>query len=192
MFSPQQLFLLSECIREAAGVDGCCVEAGCAFGATTVFLKKFMEGEHIDKDYVAIDTFQGFVEEHSAYEISNRSKDKEIFSAFSENKKTWYDYSLRLGGIDKVRSIEVDVTKFDFSTIAPIAFCLVDVDLFLAIADVLPKIYASLSRGGIIVVDDCKKDTDWDGALEAYLQFMSKLGLPAEIRCEKLGLIRKL
>ncbi|MGA7623528.1 MAG: hypothetical protein WB630_12720 [Candidatus Acidiferrales bacterium] len=63
---------------------------------------------------------------------------------------------MTLHGIKRVKSVEDDVTKFDFSTIAPIAFCLLDVNLYKPISDVLPKIHGNMSPGGIIVVDDRK------------------------------------
>ena len=59
MFNPHQLVFLTECIKSVANVAGCFVEVGCAHGATTVFLNKFMNVERIKRDYYAIDTFSG-------------------------------------------------------------------------------------------------------------------------------------
>jgi O-methyltransferase len=75
-------------------------------------------------------------------------------------------------GVKRVKSIESDVTKFDFSAIAPIAFCLLDVDLYRPIKDVLPKIYGAMSPGWIVIVDDCKAAELWDSALQAYEEFV--------------------
>src|ERR1700738_5355018 len=55
---------------------GCVVEAGCAYGATTAYLNKFMTSKQppIQRDYFAIDTFSGFLHHHSSYEISKRGQ----------------------------------------------------------------------------------------------------------------------
>jgi hypothetical protein len=97
---------------------------------------------------------------------------------------------MTLHGVKRVKSIECDVTKFDFSAIAPIAFCLLDVDLYEPIKDVLPKIYGAMSPGGIIVVDDCKATELWDGTLQAYEEFVQQKGFLKEITAEKPGIIR--
>jgi hypothetical protein len=93
-------------------------------------------------------------------------------------------------GAIRVKSIQRDVTKFDFSAITPIAFCLLDVDLYKPIKDALPKIYDSMSPGGIIVVDDCRAPNLFDGALQAYDELVESKALPKKIAVEKLGIIR--
>jgi hypothetical protein len=211
MFSPAQLIFLTDCLRKAADVPGCCVEAGCAQGATTVFLRKFMDDEGIRKDYISIDTFSGFTTEHTDYEVEQRGKPRAAMTPsrqsdgsapsrpgvrqnigdFGSNKKSWYDYTIHLEGVGGVRSVEMDVTKFDFKSIAPIAFCLLDVDLYLPVRDALPKIYDVLSPNGIIVVDDCREGGAYDGALEAYRDFVGANHLTEDIRLGKLGLITK-
>jgi O-methyltransferase len=190
MFTPKQLVFLTEYVKSVDKVPGCFVEAGCAYGATTVFLNKFMIGEGIERDYYAIDTFSGFVDEHAEHEIKSRGKPLSLTRNFTDNKRAWFDRSMIQHGVKRVKSIESDVTKFDFSAIAPIAFCLLDVDLYRPIKDVLPKIYGAMSPGGIIIVDDCKAAELWDGALQAYEEFIQQRGLPREIAAEKLGTIR--
>ena len=189
MYEPVQLIELAECVRSVARVPGCFVEAGCAYGATTVFLNRLMDNIGLDRDYYAIDTFSGFVEEHAQYEITERGKPSRLRREFNENKKSWFDRSMRMHDVARVKSVQADIAQFDFNAIAPVA-CLLDVDLFKPIRDALPKIHAAMSPGGIIVIDDCKPDNIWDGALEAYESYISDRGLPREIKCEKLGIIR--
>jgi SAM-dependent methyltransferase len=191
MFSPQQLIFMTECIKGIREIDGCFLEAGCAFGATTVFLNKFMQNEGIEKDYISIDTFSGFVKDQYEFEINHRNKRKRIQYSFSENKKAWYDYSVSRENISNVRSFSIDITKYDFLSIGPISFCLLDVDLYLPVKDVLPKIYAQMAPGGIIIVDDCKENCDWDGSYLAYQEFCHQKGFQEEIHYGKLGVIRK-
>jgi len=59
------------------------------------------------------------------------------------------------------------------------------------VRDALPKIYQQLAPGGIIVVDDCSPGGNWDGALQAYQEYCASASIPVDIRCGKLGLVRK-
>jgi hypothetical protein len=190
MFEPRQLAFLVDCVKSLSSVPGSFDEAGCAYGATTVFLNKVIREEGVPRKYYAINTFSGFVPEHSQHEIDFRSKPKMLHEAFSENKKRWFDRTMSLHGLSSVQSIQADITTVDFGALAPIAFCLVDVDLYLPIKDVLPKLGAAMARGGIVVVDDCERGKLWDGALQAYEEFVSERGIPAEVVAEKLGVLR--
>lgn len=191
MFEPQQLRFLMDCIQNTASVNGCCVEAGCAKGDTTAFLRRWMDDLGIKKEYIAIDTFSGFPVNHTEYESSHRGKPRTIRDAFTLNKRSWFDYSLKLANVTNVKSIEADVADFDFDGISPISFCLLDVDLYLPIKQCLPNIYRNMSRGGIIVVDDCQSDNIYDGAMQAYHEFMTSIGAQQRIECGKLGVISK-
>jgi O-methyltransferase len=192
MFSPAQLMFLADCVTSVSAVPGSFVEVGCAYGATTVFLNKFMNDNPklVRRNYYAIDTFRSFVVEHADYEIQNRGKPSSIKKRFKENKKAWFDKSMAVHGVKRVNSIECDATQFDLSCVAPIAFCLIDVDLYIPIKDLLPKVFSVMSSGGIIIVDDCQPDQMWDGALQAYQEFTGERNLPAEIVLEKLGIVR--
>jgi O-methyltransferase len=192
MFSPAQLMFLADCITSVSAVPGSFVEVGCAYGATTVFLNKFMNDnpELVRRNYYAIDTFRSFVVEHADYEMQNRGKPSSIKKRFKENKKAWFDKSMAVHGVKRVNSIECDATQFDLSSVAPIAFCLIDVDLYIPIKELLPKVFSMMSSGGIIIVDDCQPDQMWDGALQAYQEFTGERNLPAEIVLEKLGIVR--
>jgi O-methyltransferase len=193
MFSPAQLIFLADCVRSVSNVPGSFVEVGCAYGATTVFLNKYMNdnAQLVERNYYAIDTFRSFVAEQADYEIQNRGKSPSIKKRFKENKKAWFDKSMAVHGVKRVKSIECDATQFDLSSVAPIAFCLIDVDLYIPIKDLLPKVFSAMSSGGIIIVDDCQPDQMWDGALQAFQEFARERDLPAEIVLEKLGIVRR-
>jgi O-methyltransferase len=191
MFSPQSLVTLTRCIEETKDVPGCYVEAGCAYGATTVFLNKFMHHAGISKRYIAIDTFSGFVEEQADHETEKFGKPNALAHFFSVNKKAWYDYKLACDGVKGVESVESDVMRFNFAAIAPIAFCLIDVDLYLPVKDILPKIYSCLAPGGIIVTDDCNPTHLWNGAYHAYMEFMQAQELEPQIENGVLGIVKK-
>jgi SAM-dependent methyltransferase len=204
-FGPTQLIFLTECITSVSAVSGSFVEAGCAYGATTVFLNKFMDEMNIIRDcYYALDTFSGFQKEHVDYEVSRGRKSLgrwrnlanvyhsyDLRSLFGDNDQSWFNKIMKLNGITRVKSLKTDVSNFDFSIIAPIAFCLLDVDLYIPIRDSLPRIYDAMSPGGVLIVDDCRPNDMWDGALRAYEEFIKAKGIPREIVYEKLGVIRK-
>jgi SAM-dependent methyltransferase len=191
MFSPNQLIFLTQCLEATRDVPGCYAEIGCAYGRTTAFLRKFMDENGIVRTYYALDTFNGFVPEHLDYEANRRNKDRTVDRWFVNNKKAWFDHSLKVSNVGSVVSIECDATQFDFVSIGPIAFALLDVDLYVPIANLLPKLYENLSPGGMILVDDCAPHEHWDGALEAYEQFVSRNGMAHRIMLDKLGVITK-
>jgi len=202
-YGPTELIFLTDCVSSVSAIPGTFVEAGCAYGATTVFLNKFMEERNINRDYYAIDTFSGFNKTHLAYEarqgrrlVGQWSNSRGVHhrynlrSLFSDNRQSWFDKTMQFHGIAQVRSVKEDVSHFDFSTIAPIAFCLLDVDFYLPIKESLPKIYNAMAPGGVLIVDDCRPNDQWDGALRAYEEFVEEKGMRREIVCEKLGLVR--
>jgi O-methyltransferase len=191
MFEPDQLIQLCGCIDRVRDVPGLFIEAGCAYGYTTVFLKKYMKRIGLVREYWALDTFSGFVADHVAFEVDERRKSDLFYrDSFALNSKATFQRSLRWQGIEDVRAIECDVSTFEFEP--PIAFCLLDIDLYLPIKLALPKIYDALSPGGIIVVDDCSTDDErWDGALQAYQEFVTERNLPTAITGSKLGLVTK-
>ena len=135
MYSPAELMFLSGCLSSIESVRGSVVEAGCAYGATTVWLAKYMDDHAIERNYYALDTFSGFPRDHVAYERGERNKSAEVKrimqSSFGDNKQAWFDKQISLHDISRVRSIQCDVRTFDFTTLSPIAFCLLDVDLYL-------------------------------------------------------------
>jgi predicted O-methyltransferase YrrM len=193
MMTPAQLCFLCQCIEKTREVPGQVVEVGCALGTTTIFLNKYMDAQNIDKRYICVDTFSGFVAEDINYEVTKRGKRADQLTTFQVNKKSWFDGTMAMNGITRVQSIKADINKLDFSMLGDIAFCLLDVDLYRPIAHALPYLFSALSPGGIIVVDDCyPRHARWDGADQAYKMFMERMSLPPRAVFNKLGGIEKL
>lgn len=190
MYEPDQLLFLCQCIEQVKDVPGAFMEIGCAKGHTTVFLNRFMDRLGMERKYFAIDTFSGFTESDIRYETKQRNKSHH-YGDFRVNDKKWFDHTMKMNAIGRVESWKGDAKNFDFSQAGPIAFCLLDVDLYEPTRDILPRVYERLAPGGIIVIDDCKVDSKWDGALYAYQEFVSKRGLQENILCDKLGFIKK-
>jgi predicted O-methyltransferase YrrM len=195
MFSPTELMYLAGSIGSLQEVPGSIVEAGCAYGATTVWLNQYMDELGIDRSYYALDTFSGFAPDHIEYESAVRLKSAEVrrqlTTTFADNRQSWFDKQMQLHNIQRVHSIQCDVGEYDFGLLAPIAFCLLDVDLYLPIKSALPRIYDALALGGMIIVDDCWADEKWNGALQAYEEFTFNRGLERRIVSRKLGVISR-
>ncbi len=195
MYRPEQLWFLCEALRSTADVEGNIAEIGCAFGNTTIFLNFYMDDIGLEKPYYAVDTFSGFVDDDIDVEVNDFGKGaySDIYeNEFSLNDQAWFDLAMKKSKIRRVQSIKADVNVYDLSTLAPLSFCLLDVDLYRPIKKALPELYASMSPGGLIVVDDCDADFEvWEGADRAYKEFMQTLGRAPDIRHQKLGLIRK-
>lgn len=193
MYDPHQLLQICRCIDSVKNVEGSFVEIGCAYGRTTAFLCKYIRSLGITSEYLAMDTFAGFTDAAIAHEVTTRGKPgKAIANSFRLNRKAWVEAGLRDLELENVRLEQGDCTNFDFDKIKPIAFVLVDVDLYLPISIILPRIYESMSAGGVIVVDDCQlEDGRWDGAYQAFNEFTQQRGLPGEIVADKLGIIVK-
>jgi SAM-dependent methyltransferase len=188
-----QLCFLCTCLDKCRDKRGKFIEIGCASGATTVFLNKYMDSQRIDKEYICIDTFSGFVRDDIEYEVSIRGKQSSILStSFGANKKKWFDATMTMNNITRVKSIEADANKFDFSQIGEIAFCLLDVDLYQPTKTALISVFRQLSGGGMIVIDDCNDNNVYDGAYQAYIEFTKEMNIPVKIVLDKLGIIEKL
>jgi O-methyltransferase len=190
MFSPSQLGFLCEQITRTSGVPGSILEVGCAFGATTVFLNRHIDTLGINVDYHAIDTFDGFTETDISGEYA-RGRQYRYETDFRENSKPWFDRTMRRNGVRRVTSFRGDAATFDYTTIAPFRFALVDVDLYRPVLAVLGAVYDLMSPGGTIVTDDCQEGGRWGGSYEAFKEFTRSRGLDASITDDQLGLITK-
>ena len=196
-FWPAELAFLCDQFEQSIRDGGIALEVGCAHGATSVFFNNHLtwaqkhKGLRQDVGYTCLDTFSGFTREHALYEQQHRGKSDVRYDAYQINSPEWFKYMLKLNGVSRVSVCQGDAAVFDYTTLEPIGFCLLDVDLYLPTKAALPHIYGQLRPGGLIVVDDCLPEQDYDGARQAYLEFMASLGREPEIHHRKFGLIRK-
>ena len=182
LFTPAQLAYLCSCLDRTRDVPGTIVEVGCAAGNTTVFLNKHLDSLESQKRYICIDTFEGFMTEDIRTEAERGKKMEEYTTAFAVNDKRWFDFTMASNNVTRVTSIKADAKTVDYTAYAPLSFCLVDVDLYEPVKAVLEKVHPLMSKGGIIVVDDCKANVAYDGALQAFQEFTSRRALPLDIR----------
>ena len=200
---PRQLCFLADSLNGVREVRGDIVEIGCAHGLTTTFLYEYMIHSGFKKNYVCIDTFDGFTENDLDYEFKERGNPhKWISGLFKDNDIDWFKESLANRSINDVKVIKADISQLPIDALPEyIAFCLLDVDLYKPVESGLEKVYERLSPGGIIVIDDCWISFDrpelqriteaYDGALAAYREFVKAHDLVEEVVEMKLGIIRK-
>ena len=192
-FRPKQLAFLVEMLDGVEEIPGSIVEVGCFTGATTIFLSEHLRDQGRSRRYVAIDTFAGFLHDDVEHEINVRGKtaDREAFATgFVLNDRNWVRRSLDLSGHSEVDLVEADAATLDYRRFAPIAFALIDVDLYRPVAAALAAIAPCMTKGGRIVVDDCRPDHAYDGALAAYTEWCRDSRRQPEIVHGKLGVIR--
>jgi len=67
----------------------------------------------------------------------------------------------------------------------------VDLDLYLPMKVALKEVFFCLSRGGILVADDCQPNINYDGALQAFTEFTKDHKLPLRIDLNRLGVAVK-
>ena len=189
MMSPSQLVVLCEKLARTAGVPGSILEVGCAFGATTVFLNRYIDELGINVDYYAIDTFRGF----TPADIEAERKLGRLYryeTCFRGNRKAWFDRTMRRNDVSRVTAFRADATEFDYTEIAPFRLVFIDVDLYRPVLETLRATYDLVSPGGTIIIDDCMQGGEWGGAYDAYIEFTKEKGLEPVIT-HWLGVITK-
>ncbi len=112
------------------------------------------------------------------------------YTTFTDNGLKWFKQTMRTNGISRVTAIQADVNQLDFAGINDISFCLVDVDLYRPVMSALEKVYERAASGAIIVVDDCQQNNVFDGAYEAYMEFVASKGLEPDLVLDKFGVIK--
>jgi O-methyltransferase len=191
MFSPSQLGFLVRCLDETESLGGSIVEVGCATGQTTVYLNRHLDEIASSRPYLCIDTFAGFTEDDIAHELHHRGKARDKLQGFRINRQEWFDRNLADNGVTRVTSYAADIKQFDLAGVAPkISFCLLDVDLYQPVKVGLERVYPRMVPGGIIVVDDVAENRTFDGAHQAYVEFMRAQRLEPDMRLHKLGVVR--
>jgi len=195
---PNQLVWLVDAINNtkenSSQTSGCVVEIGVARGMTSVFLMKHMKDIGDKRKYICIDTFSGFTPEDLSYEEESRGKEADLMKEFTYNDRTIFENNIKRNGFDNFEIYESDAAKFDFSKIPPIDVMLVDVDLYKPSLAILKNSMKFWSKPGYIMVDDVASfqagEGDlWDGALEAYEEFIAEHKIPSSIVGNKGGII---
>jgi predicted O-methyltransferase YrrM len=173
---PERLQYWLRTLIETADVGGAVLEVGCSVGGTAAFSSRMLRNLNIDKRYVCVDTFGGFVEDQFKDDVAlgNVPSNRGIFSA---NSLSLTRQILNQHGANHVELVQGDiVTLADSKLPGAISAALLDVDLALPIYEGLKKLYPRLAAGGAILIDDCPPNYDWQ-ARQGYERFCAEFGL---------------
>ena len=191
-FPPGQLAALIGVLDQGLRVPGSVVEVGCAYGHTTVLMAKHLAARSEVRRQICVDTFSGFTSEDATFEIEHRGKTVDYSTLYADVTMETFRRNLANNGVVGVEAIVADVNDFDFDRVGPVAFAFIDVDLYRPMKRAITECYDRLSPGGVIACDDCTTRLEaYDGALQAYTEFVEERGLPTEIIEGAMGILRR-
>jgi len=164
------------------------LEIGVARGMTTRFISEHISLNRLEVEYYCLDTFSSFTQEDLEFEEAHRGKSLSELRGFSYNDfSTW---KRNFSKFPFINAIQCDVGNFDFGCIPNgIDFVLLDVDLYLPTIKALRNMKEFLNDEAVILVDDVKDNNRWDGAYEAFFEFVKEEKLHYEIIGNKCGKI---
>ncbi len=171
MLEPIQLAEIINAIEEVKDIEGDICEIGVARGMTSRFICEHIASQKMNVKYYCLDTFAGFVQDDTEFEVSQRNKKaggKYYGFAYNDYRKWKSNFSK----FSFVEPVKCDVNSFDLQKIKPIKFLLLDVDLYRPTKSVLDRAATFMVGGGIIVVDDVLDNHIWDGSYLAFMEFV--------------------
>jgi len=174
--SPQRHYLWAHVLMQTRHVEGAVLEVGCWVGGTAVWCDRMLRIAGVDKPYIGIDTFSGFVEEQFEADVAIGTP-KRLRNTFSYNSLSAVRRSAAKLGAPDVRFVQGDIVSMPQDRLPQqVSACLVDVDLSQPVYAALAKVYPLLAPGGVILVDDCPPGDDYQ-AREGYQRFVQEQGL---------------
>ena len=188
---PVQLACLVGLIDQNTESNRIVCEIGVGRGYTSIFLLQHMRNTANPMKVVLIDMFSGSTQRSMAYEVSHRGKTKSDIDKFNGSSPRLFEQHLRRLGYDNFEVIAGDCEDVDWESLGPIAVARLDVDLYQPTKRTLERMWPHIIPGGACLVDDCKDGTPWDGALQAYTEFIEEHDMPFILVGNKGGLLRK-
>lgn len=173
---PERLYNYLDTLHRYRNVDGLILETGCNLGGTAILAYKFLQNIGVEKSYVCIDTFEGFL--HSQFDNDLHYGMSETYRhAYSANSVRLTRKILDQHGCKDVKLIRGDIVTMPSDNLPNrISVCLLDVDLSEPTYQGLKKIYERMSPGGKILIDDCPPDSHYKARL-GYQKFVKEAGL---------------
>jgi O-methyltransferase len=191
--TPGQMLVLMEALRDTDALPGDVIEVGVARGKTTLLLNKFLDEIGSSKKYFAVDTFGGFVAGDVDFEKVQRGKKGYSYRGFSYNDvNVWRKVVVERNALRRVVIIAQDIKTVEFDEQQRFTVAFLDVDLYLPTRAGLAKLWPRISPGGVVVVDDVSDSGPYDGANQAFDEFVSEHALRDwEKIPPKCGILRK-
>ncbi|HET9619057.1 MAG TPA: class I SAM-dependent methyltransferase [Pseudolabrys sp.] len=179
--APERLYLFMHHLIETQTVPGAVVEIGCNLGGSAIIARKMLRRLGMDKSYICIDTFDGFVDAQFVADTA-RGTPAGDRTMFSGNSRVLVGKIMDQHGCDDVTLIEGDVTTLPDDDLPDLcSVVLVDVDLTEPTLVSLERFWPRLAKGGVILVDDCAEHSSWKARI-AYERFCAGNGLPPVYR----------
>ena len=188
---PIQLACLVRLIENTRTEGGLVCEIGVGVGHTSVFLLEHLRSTGNPAEVILVDTFDGFTEGSIEYEVRNRDKNRSEIDVFKYGSAKLFEANIRRLGYDRFTVIAEDCQVVDGEALGPIAVALLDVDLYVPTKRTLERIWPNIVSGGGCLVDDCREGGPWDGAYQAYSEFVDEHQLPFLPVGRKGGLLVK-
>jgi O-methyltransferase len=139
-------------------VPGHIVEFGCYIGTTSLFIRRVLDQtKQSDREFHVYDSFEGLPEKGSK-DSNAAGIDFEAGKLFVSKKEFLQQF--RTAGLRAPASHKgwfSDITAAEVPE--PIAFAFLDGDFYDSIVDSLRLVWPKMSEGGIIVIDDYKRET---------------------------------
>lgn len=172
---PERLFVWMRTLVDTRDVPGAVVEIGCAAGGTAAVCDRMLRQIGVNKRYVCVDTFGGFVDEQFDVDVGLGTTER-VRHQFSANSVTLARRIVTGLGSPDIEFVQGDIVTLPAESLPDrISACLIDVDLSEPVYAALEKAYERLAPDGIIVVDDCAEGT-WK-AMDGYRRFIAAHGL---------------
>ena len=172
-------------------VPGDIAEIGCALGGTACIAAAAAKFYSPNKSYTCFDTFSGFVTEQLDTDIALGTPEA-VRRTYNSNSVALVRRILDMHDCQDVRLVEGDITKVSDSVFSDnYSVVLLDVDLSEPTYIALKRFYPKLSKGGVILIDDCRQEGNqrWKANL-GFQRFCQENGLAAEIR-NGFGVVEK-
>ena len=139
-------------------IEGHVVEFGCYAGTTSVFIRRLLNAyPNTIREFHVYDSFQGLPEK-SSQDTNAAGVDFEagkLFVSKAEFAKVFRNANLQLPVIHKGWFNELPESAVP----NPIAFAFLDGDFYTSIIDSLRLVWPRMNSGGILVVDDYRRET---------------------------------
>ncbi len=172
---PERLYLWMRTLLETKDLPGAVVEIGCAAGGTAALCDRMLRQVGVEKRYVCIDTFGGFVDEQFNVDVGLGTTER-VRHKFSANSPWLARRIVRGLGSPDIEFVQGDIVSLPANRLPDrISACLVDVDLSEPVHAAMEKTYERLVPGGMIIVDDCAEGI-WK-AKDGYRRFVRASGL---------------
>jgi O-methyltransferase len=179
--APERLYLFLHHLIETRDVPGPIIEIGCNLGGTAIIARRMLRGLGIDKPYICIDTFDGFIDEQFAVDEALGTP-AEVHDLFSGNSKELVTKILRRHQCDDIELRQGDITTLPDDALPDgCSAVLIDVDLTEPTCAALRRFWPRMSCGGVMLIDDCPENSDWKARI-GYSRFCRDLRLPESYR----------